>query len=443
MTKSRKRPREVPKEAKPLPDGRWVTESFNEAGLPHNGWRYYDASGETIEIAYFDEGTYTKSYRYFPRGNATIDSAERKGELVRQSSDAEPSFDDLPPFPSPEVMTIQFTLTRVDPETRKVIAYSDVRYFDARGKRLSASGGVGEPPVSGAKLKKTKHDQMWCSAPSGNTGVWKFYEIDGSPVFELELEDGELASIAHCDEGGWLRQRFLPRPAFETDKLRIDYTPKGPVLTSRGKPRTLDMGEKLASLVKHLASFFKPVLQTRGARVRIGEQEVTRFTHIPTRKPFAVTCIAERSGGDEYVVVLEPGAFSGRVFLNNHEEGLFSVDTLDEWVEDELPELLKKNETVESVLADRDRLIALTPFASQRIAESVEAFVRGLRVELAEDWHARLKPFVKGLPRPKAATIDEPNLSKAPKKVAAKKVAAKKAVKKVAVKVAAKKARRR
>lgn len=398
-----KRPQAVPPHAKPLPDGRWVEENHNEKGLPHNGWRYYDAQGETVEIAYFNEGTYTKSYRYLPQATVTIDLAARKGQITRATRGAEDAVhiaDDLPSFPSRETKTIVFTMSDVDVVARTFVI-GEVTCFDQAGKRLSVSGGVGAPPVEGAVLVKAKDDRMW-RVGARDAGLSRYYEIDGTPAFELEFDDAQLVAIAMYVDGSWVRQRFLPTPAFFTEALTIEHEPGRHVITRRGKKRELAPSADLAGLVKRARSFFEPLLDTSGVVLRCGEHEVTRFTHIPCRKPFAVTCIAELSGGDEYVVVLEPGPYQGQVFYNCHEEGLFSVDTLDEWVEDELPELLRKGETVKSVLADPTRLVSLAPFIQYPVAPSVEAFITGLRVELDEDWYKRLKPFVgKALRNPK------------------------------------------
>ena len=72
----------------------------------------------------------------------------------------------------------------------------------------------------------------------------------------------------------------------------------------------------------------------------------------------------------------------------------FSVETLDEWVKEMLPELLGEQEAVKSVLADPQRLIAHAPFFEHPIADSVAAFVSRLRVELSNDWCDRLEPLV-------------------------------------------------
>lgn len=421
------RPEDVPPTAKRLPDGRWVDDQY-EDGVPHGGWRYYDDEGETTEIAYYDKGVRYKSYRYFALGNATLDLAGRKGEVTRSARGAADQVrfaDDLPAFPSRDTMKIEFTMSDVDP-AKGTFTLGDVTYFDGNGKRLSASGGVGKAPVPGAVLLKAGNDRMWRSGPSGTSGTWRYYEIDGTPSFETELERGALVAVAMLVDGAWLRQRFLPTPGWSADDLSIEHQPKGHVLSRRGKRHTLTPASTNPSdLIARARTFFEPVRKTRGARLRIGKHDVTRFDYALRRKPFAVARIAEAGGGDEYVLVLEPGPYEGRVFLNFHEEGLFSVETLAEWVKDMLPELIGKKETVKSVLADPERLISLTPFVQNPVADSVEAFIADLRVEIDEDWRKRLEALsgkkLKVISTPKSKSSKPPVAARrAPSKVRSK-----------------------
>lgn len=395
MKKTSGPPDGVPREAKRLPDGRWVVERY-EDGVPHGGWAYYDDTGETVEIAYFKKGVNYKTYRYYAHGTASVDLENHSGEVVRKASapaNLARFADDLPPFPSRETTTIAFTMRDVD-MAKGTFEIGDVTYYDGAGNRLSASGGVGGPPVPGAVLLKAGSDRMWRSGPSGTSGAWRYYEIDGTPAFELALERGVVAAVAAYVDGSWLRQRFLPTPAFATDTWRIEHRADGHALSLRGKDRTLaPTNTNPRELLARARTFFEPVLKTRGARLRVGPRRVDRFSYFSRKKPFAVACIAEASGGDEYVVVLEPGPYEGRVFLNFHDEGLFSVQTMDEWTKDMLPELIGKKDTVKSLVADPLRLIPLVPFSQNPIADSLEAFIFALRVELTEDWQKRLKPL--------------------------------------------------
>jgi hypothetical protein len=84
---------------------------------------------------------------------------------------------------------------------------------------------------------------------------------------------------------------------------------------------------------------------------------------------FAVLSI---SGGDEIVLIEEPGRWLGCVFYNSHEEGLFSLDCLDDEWEEECEwsgaevswdeyQALSRTERIQSMPFFQDGLLAKTP----------------------------------------------------------------------------------
>lgn len=90
---------------------------------------------------------------------------------------------------------------------------------------------------------------------------------------------------------------------------------------------------------------------------------------------FGAMAIAD-GDANEFVHITEPGEHCGRVFWNDHEEGLYSVDCMSDY-EDELDidtyEGLSKSERIEWM-----------PFFEHPLADSLEAFFAGIQ-EFTED----------------------------------------------------------
>ncbi len=131
---------------------------------------------------------------------------------------------------------------------------------------------------------------------------------------------------------------------------------------------------------------FQDVLELDSVRVEIGNFSVGYASLVAYDDVLKITTILGDGGGDELVVIEEPGKYRGHVYWNSHEEDLTCLGYLAEFVEDELEERIGEEETLEEVIANKERLIELLPFFDEReMAKDLGSLMAKLEVNPKED----------------------------------------------------------
>ena len=261
-------------------------------------------------------------------------------------------------IPSEDVWRAEFKVTGFDQKTY-AIEIGDVVWMDAQDNKLSATGERAPAPTDTAVLVEGGYKtKLWRDSDDAEQ-TFTYYDLEGTKLYEEHFEGKSRA---------WLRV-FSKKKAgsfFEWDAATGDVSiTKGkavhtltleddvPVVhvRTKSKTKTLRSDEDLdtpAAFKKQFKAIYEPFLD-RGVQLKhtgflIDGLEVYRYKDIVD-----VSTVLRDYGGNECVFVHEPGPNQGLTFWNDHESGLFAMECLDEFVEEEGLEGEDANTILESI----------------------------------------------------------------------------------------------
>ncbi|MEM6957598.1 MAG: hypothetical protein AAF645_18030 [Myxococcota bacterium] len=360
------RPKGVSKEAEQLGNGNWCLRTKSQETI-------WDSQGAKIRISNLKGGAYTRCYLYHACGNASINFAKGTGEAVRyKTAEAAPDDDGFPRFPSNETSKVMFELTNVDAK-QGTYAIANERFFDTNGVELSGSGAPPSAPVEGAVLL-VGDTNYWFVGRMDNDGrplgTCRYHTPDGTLRYELQAdESGQPVSLTVFGDGApCFRHRYTEQHLWFVDdgeESELRLSEESLWLKTQGAEHRLVFAETMTA--EAFCEGFAPFVQVFS---QWSDLSIVGVPEVPMRcaEP-KVAVILEINGGEEVVLVEEAGAHEGRVFINYHDEGLYSIEDL----EDEYEEY--------GSLEDKDALIAELPFAENPLADSLVEFARSLRVQ--------------------------------------------------------------
>lgn len=111
--------------------------------------------------------------------------------------------------------------------------------------------------------------------------------------------------------------------------------------------------------------------------------EIAMFSEIPvenTDTHFKARSIFD-ANSNEFILITEPGAYFHHVFWNDHEEGLYSIDCIED-LEDEL-------DMDEYATMSKDERIEQMPFFQNRLATSLEELFERIEAFTKEEFWAK------------------------------------------------------
>lgn len=217
--------------------------------------------------------------------------------------------------------------------------------MDAQDNKLSATGERAPAPTDTAILVEGGYKtKLWRDSDNAEQ-TFTYHDLEGTKLYEEHFEGESRA---------WLRV-FSKKKAssfFQWDAATgdVSITKRKAVhiltleddvpvvhVRTKSKTKTLRSDEDLdtpAAFKKLFKAIYEPFLD-RGVQLEhsgflIGGLEVYRYKDVVD-----VSTILRDYGGNECVFVHEPGPNQGLTFWNDHESGLFAMECLDEFVEEE------------------------------------------------------------------------------------------------------------
>ncbi|MEM9192454.1 MAG: BRCT domain-containing protein, partial [Myxococcota bacterium] len=331
-------------------DGIWV---FNEMGTAHfkkdQGWvMHYDKKGNEIRSLFYEKNKLAALSIENDVGEATL--YLKKSVQEGRPNTGKIQFHDSAlavaqgiagvKSPSEEVQRIEFAVASFDRKTYSFEIANPV-YYDAQGNKLSAQGGHKDAPTATAILVTGDgRSKLWRDDEAG--GKRTIYDLNGDKTHEEHYDRGNRVAVTIYSKKGsyeWHEKDGSVRFTKGKRTYTLRRTRGGPVVevaTSQGKeqiktPKGIKTPKEFK---KHFKVVYAPFL-AQGVRMQddpffIDGEAVVRY-----RDVVDLWTILNDYGGNELVYVGEPGPHQGKVFWNDHEEGLFGLEMLEEYVEEE------------------------------------------------------------------------------------------------------------
>jgi len=251
-------------------------------------------------------------------------------------------------------------------------------------------------------------------------GVDRYWRGTGAKHLEVTFEKGSMTSLRTFDDDGGLRteETFAAgKPPPATPGMRVRGSKPRPIVTrfcahtgdgnrlviecdEKGVPTRFEAwkGDKRGAVIDaaklskvptpktfktELERRFGKLLEMRGVVVYHDFFEVSNADHYAFDEIIKLSVVVGDGGGNE-VIVIEEGKHAGKVFFNDHEEGLSSMDSIGEHVEEE-------GLDVEAL--GKDELVEAMPFFDAKLADDLGGFLRGIQVASNVTYYGKLADY--------------------------------------------------
>ena len=361
------------------------------------------------------------SARYHPDGSigTELDYVNRRGAYRKSNND---DSDIRVPKMRGDVVLIRFEMTEL--RSGGAFKAANLEYFNAAGEQVPATGTVRKPAADVIRVTdgRSDPDEFWFKAASGTNGekhgTDEYWRLDGTKYLDVSFTNGRIASLRKFDEAGGLslEEEFRAGTGDLSPGMRVRGADERPVITrfcastrdgkvevssdDNGNPVTFKKWNRANELVSTIynadldaltiESFaqefkrrFEELDALSGVVVFFDFFEISNTDSEAIEKPFKARTICGDGGGNR-VVIIEDGKHKGAAFFNDHEEGLYSLEAVDDFLEEQ---------GLKSKKISKDKLIEAMPFFETKLADSVSEFLKGIKVASGLTYWGHLADF--------------------------------------------------
>lgn len=373
-----KRPQTVPDRATQLDDGRWL--ELNEMGHAVRR-QWWDKEGECERIEFrTPEGELKSFWKFFKSGSASLDVESMIGEVTRYDVKVTQIADILPAFPAhKKVEIVRFQIRNFNPADES-FNVGKVAYFDSRdrtidelGERVERPGWVdGEvDPGDASDGDETDTDQRH--------GTWVSSHENGALHLKAEYKDGDLVSVEEWDEDAhpvFSRSYYPEVLVLHCGESTLTYTRSADSRSIRIQNEYAEVHKEVQlaeiedanDFVRRHKDFygickeFRFLDMARTFEISASGFKIDSVVVEEFEEFFKASIIAENGAGDALILIEEEGEFEGFVFANYHDEGLYHLEDLDEYIESNIDD---------DTAADPNALIEELPFTQFEVASNL------------------------------------------------------------------------
>ncbi len=405
------KPKQLHPEARSNKEGLWT---LNQAALQEayegieTAWR---ADGSMLFEQHFDDDGTMRLHRQFHPDGEPASERDYKAKTGWYRNAAGQTDIDPPKMPG-DAHEVRFNIDVVNPKTGLFWPRDQV-FYDRGGKELSDTGLTIRKPHADAYFVKEdtwhqpktywRHDEE--QAGKRTTSTWR---REGTLVFKTVHEGDHLLAHTTYDEAGAMRieEEFHPREESERPVNRcITFHSEGRRLVvacdddgacktfSRFEGgecvETIDnetLGEvTLETFAAEFDKRFDAILEFEGGVAWFDFFDIAGLEVEQYDEFFKAATLAGNGAGDEILVVLE-GTHAGEVFFNAHDEGLYALECVDDYIDEE---------EIDVEELSKDELIESMPFMEYVLAPSLSAFLRGIKVNAHRTYWKNHGEFVR------------------------------------------------
>lgn len=434
-TKGIKKPENLPEEATAVTDGTWRLELNSDGVLDKfNGVLCdWDDQGRLYKKSTYSlNPTKIKKIEFLDiQGNVYIenDYVSCKGYILKPQNEFF-SNTDLMGFFKGKIEKITYDFSHNDDLNSLVYLRSNVRYFDGSGKQLTSNGEDLVKPTAGAKLilKNTyQGTEMYFYESefkdlNNKNGLLTIWFENGKKKLEAEFKSNAISRLKTFDLNGLLKTDEIyelnqlavgNRQMIKSFKLFVGQTSREFLYDKDGYNniqniyednrliKTLDNKSIKEGLVtaEFIEAFNERYKDTESfALVEFNGYFGVRSNEVfdnNLQDCFKRSVIAADGAGNELFIILEPGEYFGKIYDNDHETGLYSVED-SECIFDYLyDENDIEEDDIETM--DKNELIKLLPFCIDDtiVAENLNELINSVYISSWESYRNETEDLLK------------------------------------------------
>lgn len=349
-------------------DGVWVLKEMGGRFKSDQGWHmHYSPKGDNIRAFFCRAGEVVAGKFREPDGQLEfrLKKSVQSGKpwtgdiYVTNANKAFKNGVAGIPIPSKKVKRVEFKVTAFDQESYAIEVAEEI-YFDDQGNRLEPDGGSAPSPTKTSVLVEDRWEKKyWRDGDEDGRSsecTFTYYNLEGAKIYEEFYRANERVAIRvfkgkksyEWNEADGSVSFMKGRARHEL--TRNDGRPKLCV-HSGGKTKTVATGAAIKSpqaFEKRFKAVFDPFLD-RGVQF---EDHGFLIDGVAVAKWFDVVklwTLLRDYGGNQLLYIDEPGRHRGKIYWNDHEQGLFAVDCLDDFVEEEGLSDASANEVIEAL----------------------------------------------------------------------------------------------
>jgi len=364
-----KRPKTVSDRATQLEDGRWL--EVSEGFAVRRQWWNQKGDCERIEFR-TPEGALKSFWMFFKDGSASLDVESGIGELTRYDVKVTDVANILPSFPAhKKVEIVRFQILNFDPANES-FTVGKVAYFDSRDRAVDADGEKVERP---AWLEGDDEE----SDSGERDGIWVSFHENGELHLKAEYEDGDLIALEEWDEDAqpvFSRSYYPEILVLHNGDATLTYSRDQDsrsiqIRTEHAEVRREVQLSELVDAHKFVRQYkdfygvcneFKFSNMARMFSIQVAGFKMDSVAIEEFGEFFKASIIAENGAGDCLILIQEDGEFEDVVFANYHDEGLYHLEVLDEYIESHIDE---------DTASDPNALIEELPFSQFEVASNL------------------------------------------------------------------------
>ena len=408
--KGERKPEGVPTEARPDANGQWVINQ-NVLQDAYDGvekaWR---SDGRPLFEQHHEGDRLVLVRQFHPDGTQAEERDYRAGKGWFRRAEGETDVEG-PEMPG-DALEVRYAMQVVNPKTGLYWSRDQV-YLDADGLELSGRGLTIRKPHPDAHLVTDgswyQPQTYWCHTQDGETSYWR---QEGTLVMKARHEGEFLVGFVRYNDDGEpvIEETFFPR--VEDERRRGLGRPINRAITVHveggrveiacnddGSCRTFTcyQGDTVVDTIDNaslesleiggfeaeFARRFERIQAVSGVEVWYGFFTFAAVGVETFDDVFAAAVLGGDGGGNEIVAVLE-GKHAGEVYFLDHEEGLYALECVDEFIDEE---------GLDVASMSKDALIEAMPFMENPLAPNLAAFVRNIRVNAHTTYYRGLKDF--------------------------------------------------
>ena len=398
----------LPEQARSDTDGRWLT---NQAVLQddYEGvdtvWR---TDGTLMLEQRYEDQRLVLQRRFHPDGSpaSELDYRAKTGWCRGTEGETDVELAEMPG----DACEVRFRIDIVNAKTGLYWS-RDQTFLDADGNTLSGRGFTVHKPhpdawvVTDGSWHQPK--TYWCHVEeAGRRRESSYWRQEGTLAMKATYEAEHLVGFSRYADDGTLEieESFYPRTerkrpvnravtvTLDDGRVEIECDEEGRCTTFRRYE-----GDELAETIESSepgelgietfeAEFerrFGALLRTRGVEVWLGFFTLSHLGVERFDEFFDAAVVAGDGAGNEVVVVLE-GKHAGKVYFLDHEEGLYALECVDEFIEEE---------GIDAAEMSKDALVEAMPFFENELAGSLGELLRETRVNAHTTFYGRLAEF--------------------------------------------------
>lgn len=244
-------------------------------------------------------------------------------------------------------------------------------------------------------------------------GIWEYWRESGSKYLELEFNDGNIISLTKFNEEDVkvLIERYqTSTPEFnvftvasisivqEDKKWEIEYQDDKcsliKVYENEKLYKTYDFSSIHINNLQDFTSYFDEIYTSILDKRKIGEivvaadfygiecKDIYSYKH---NKYFKASQLFDCSGGDQILIIEEQGELFGKVYFNAHDDGLYSVEDINDYLKMFHPDMLNKTDLTQG---EKDKLIKSLPL--RLVAENLDELFKSIIIRSHENFNEDL-----------------------------------------------------